>query len=264
MDEQKQELVRRMADGDEAAFEAIYHFYSGRLYGMAYFILRSRGESEDAVQEAFVQCWLRRGTLREAARFESWLYRILTRCAWRIGGRHSRRPELSLEEMMESETGAGPLERAQGAQNEQDGLTGMGTDALERLLRQEEMRQVRRALNGLSYKQRTVVYLYYYQEMGTRQIAQTLGIFEGTVKSRLHAARRLMAQALREAEQDGTARRQRLPQNGTGAVKQECSPQGDTEAMRQERSPQNGTEATADGASTQKTFSSPRTQEVTP
>ncbi|MDO4284904.1 MAG: sigma-70 family RNA polymerase sigma factor [Eubacteriales bacterium] len=203
MDEQIQGLVRRMQSGDQAAFDEIYHFYSGKLYRMAYFILQNRSESEDVLQETFVQCYRHCGEVREAGGFESWLFRILVRQAWRAGKKRSGRQEISLEEMMESESGRGMSDRGISAERE----TGAGTEQrsespLEILERKERSRLVQEAVRRLGPKQRTVVFLYYYQELSVREIARVLGIFEGTVKSRLYQARRLL-----ESELGGTLER---------------------------------------------------------
>ena len=71
------------------------------------------------------------------------------------------------------------------------------TDSIEtEVLRAEERRQVQRAVDALPEKYRVVVLLYYMEELPLAQIASLLHIPSGTVKSRLHQARKLLRQQL--------------------------------------------------------------------
>lgn len=71
------------------------------------------------------------------------------------------------------------------------------TDSIEtEVLRAEERRQVQRAVDTLPEKYRVVVLLYYMEELPLAQIASVLRVPEGTVKSRLHQARKLLRQQL--------------------------------------------------------------------
>ena len=186
MNEKNRANVERMIQGDRQAFDELYHSYSGKLYRMAYVITGNRSDSEDVLQETFVKCFLHRHKLKEPERFEPWLYRILVRTAWRKG--KSRR-ETSLEAMMEDpENGGNRYEPESG----EAGL-------LEQVLRQEESARLWRLVGELDVKYRTVILLHYYNELGTREIARITGTLEGTVKSRLFQARKLLRKRL-EAE----------------------------------------------------------------
>ena len=78
------------------------------------------------------------------------------------------------------------------------------------MLRTDEQRQLYDALYALDEKRRTVIVLYYFDDLPVKEIARTLGVTEGTVKSRLFSARRHLRQALtakegkpKEAAQNG-------------------------------------------------------------
>ena len=60
MEEEKIIFVRRMIEGDEKAFDELYHAYSKKLYRMAYFITGNHSDSEDVLQETFVKISIRR------------------------------------------------------------------------------------------------------------------------------------------------------------------------------------------------------------
>uniref|UniRef100_UPI003261BA42 RNA polymerase sigma factor n=1 Tax=Clostridium sp. NkU-1 TaxID=1095009 RepID=UPI003261BA42 len=84
-------MVESMINGSEAAFDELYRSYSGKLYRMAYFITGNRSDSEDILQETFVKCFLYKSKLKQADRFEPWLYQILVRTAWRLERKKKRK-----------------------------------------------------------------------------------------------------------------------------------------------------------------------------
>ena len=95
MEEEMKAFVKAMMAGDERAFDEIYHSYSKKLYRMAYFITGNHSDSEDVLQETFVKCYLHRGSLKNPERFESWIYQILVRTAWKLEKRKKRAGEIS-------------------------------------------------------------------------------------------------------------------------------------------------------------------------
>ena len=170
-----EEFVKRLQKGDRAAFDALYTRYRNDALRTASLITGSRADGEDVVQEAFVQCYRQIGQLRDPARFKSWLWTLMTRAAWKYCRRRGR--EEPVAEFFE------------------DG-TKTGESALGTVLRTEQSRLLYQAVQALEEKQRTVTVLYYYNDMSIREIAQVLECREGTVKSRLFAARRNLQKAM--------------------------------------------------------------------
>jgi len=72
-------LLKRIQGGDGQAFEVLLEQYSGKALRTAYLITGRKDIIEDAVQEAFVQCYRKIKGLRDPATFETWFYRLLTR-----------------------------------------------------------------------------------------------------------------------------------------------------------------------------------------
>ena len=85
-----EQLVRRMIADDREAFDLLMESYYPRTLRMAYLISGSYADSEDIVQETFIQVYLNRRRIREPQYFERWLYKTLTREAWRICRRSKR------------------------------------------------------------------------------------------------------------------------------------------------------------------------------
>lgn len=180
MDEKNRAYAEKMIQGDEPAFDELYRSYSGKLYRMAYVITGNKSDSEDVLQETFVKCYLHRKELKDASRFESWLYRILVRTAWKAA---RGRRELSLESILED-----PDQGKQAIQISRDQSAG----PLERFIDRETSGELLSLVGKLDVKYRTVVVLHYYNELSTREIARITGTLEGTVKSRLYKARKLL------------------------------------------------------------------------
>ena len=172
------EMVRQLQAGSRMAFEQIYERYYAQAYRTAVFMTGSRTDAEDVVQETFVQVYLHADSLKEPAGFKSWFYRILTRLAWKCA--RSGRREIPDEDI---------TVRADGEDR---------GDGLSQLLGKEEKERIRRAVESLDEKHRSIVVLYYFNDFTTSEIARITGCLEGTVKSRLYAARKKLEKSLSE------------------------------------------------------------------
>lgn len=182
MDEQVEDLARRMAGGDREAFDRLMERFYGKLLRMAYLISGNYADSQDIVQETFVILYLNRKKLREPRYFERWLLKTLTREAWRVCRRRGR------EQPEEEVFGQGELETP---------------SVLEQVMEGIKDRELYQAILSLPPKQRTAVVLYYFDGMSTKEIGAVMGCLEGTVKSRLFAARALLRRRLSEEESCG-------------------------------------------------------------
>lgn len=169
-------LVQQMQQGNLQAFDTLYARYKDEAFRTAYLITGNRADAEDLTQEAFVTCIQSVSSLKDGSCFRPWLLKTLTRSAWKYCKKQKR--ETPVAEFFET-----------GQQEE---------SALSTLLRTDEQKQLQEALYVLDEKRRTVIVLYYFNEMSVKEIAKTLGVLEGTVKSRLFSARRHLRQALTE------------------------------------------------------------------
>ena len=172
-------LVRRLQSGDESAFDELFALYQKQAVRTAALITGDAALAEDVAQETFVLCLLHINDLREPSRFRPWFFRILTRSAWKA--MQNKLLAIDLENLpeMAAETDPYPSEKAA---------------VYEKLYR---------ALDGLARKQRTTIILYYFNDLSIREIAEATGSLEGTVKTRLFAARRRLKQVLETEEQKG-------------------------------------------------------------
>lgn len=174
-------LVRRLQAGDETAFDELFAIYQKQAVRTAALITGDAALAEDVAQETFVLCLLHIRELREAARFRPWFFRTLTRYAWK-----------AMKEKMPAVDWSEALEQVLPA--------GADTYPSEKEAMYERLYQ---ALDGLGRKQRITVILYYFNDLSIKEIAQVTGTLEGTVKTRLFAARRRLKRALEADEQKG-------------------------------------------------------------
>src|SRR4029450_1574588 len=181
----RRDLVEAARRGDHEAFEVLATSAGDRLYAVALLILRSTDLAEDAVQEALVHAWRELPTLRDPDRFDAWLHRLVVNaCADQ--GRQLRR----WSEQVRPLTLDAPI----------DDDTGLVADR----------EQLERGFNRLKPEQRAVVVLHYYSGFSAAEIAQMLGIPEGTARSRLYYATEAMRAAM-----EADARQPAVAQNRT-------------------------------------------------
>lgn len=169
------ELSIRCRKGDSASFEQLIRPHLAMAYRTACLIIRDRQLAQDAVQEALFEVYqsLDRFDPDRGVAFRTWFAKIVTHRAL-----NAVRKNKSEDEYREW-----PAE---------------STNPLDSVIEREEQQQIWRMICGMKVKHRTVVILYYYGDFSIAEIAEMLGVFEGTVKSRLHHARKLIAAELRK------------------------------------------------------------------
>ncbi len=173
----EQELIRRCTAGDIAAFEPLVAKYRQRVWRLAYQVLRDREEAWDCAQEAFVRAFHSLSSFRGQSAFYTWLFRITMNVAT---DRHRQR---------------GAQARAFGAErvNEEEWARTMpdpGTGPEQAAVRAEQRERIRRGLDALPPKARTIIMLSDIEGLSYREIAEVLNCPIGTVMSRLHNARK--------------------------------------------------------------------------
>src|SRR5688572_25442848 len=175
------DLVQRAQDGDEQAFASLAVAVGNRLHAVAHRILRDTDLAEDATQQALLAIWRDLPQLRDPQRFDAWSYRLLVRACY-AEGRRSRSWAPNLRVLPADERVAA------------EGLSSV-----------IDRDQLDRGFRRLSIDHRSVVVLHHYLDMTVDEVAQTLGVPLGTVRSRLHYAMRALRSAL-EADARPAAR----------------------------------------------------------
>ncbi len=171
MDEET--LIPMIINGDTEAFTLLYNMYTPRAYHTALLICGNVHTAEDIVQEAFIICCKKLKILKAPGAFKSYFYRVLTRTAWKMCKMDKQ--SLPIEKDFPSVDGK--------------------TD--------KSYTELYDAIASLNTKLRTVVILFYFNDLPLKDIARITGCLEGTVKSRLHTARKRLAHILKKEDYYG-------------------------------------------------------------
>jgi RNA polymerase sigma-70 factor (ECF subfamily) len=169
MEGRLRDLIEQARRGDRAAYEQIVRRKVETVYRTARAILGNDSDADDATQETLIGAWRQIGSLRDPDRFDAWLGRITVN-ACRMALRR-RRGGAAIELAT-----TGPLEMSDGRTSGFESRT-VAADAFDR------------AFDRLPVDQRALLVLHHRDELPLAEVADRLGIPEGTAKSRLHAAR---------------------------------------------------------------------------
>ena len=184
-------LVSRAQTGDPQAQGELYETMYKRVYYLALRLTGRAEDAEDVAQEAFLSAFRALPNLKDPNAFAGWLFQITANQSRKVLRGNSR-----LAELPEDEEGRTMLDDMP---DEDEGL--IPSSALEKAAERQIIVDL---IDSLPEQQRQCVYLFYYAQMSVRQIAETLGCSESTVKSRLNYARqKLKDGVLATEERDG-------------------------------------------------------------
>lgn len=179
-------LIAELCEGDETAFAALVEKYKRMVYRIAMQITQNHADADDVMQESFIKAYRSIHTFRQDAAFETWLYRIAVNEALNFVKRRDRRREYAFDTTTEAAIDPVTLRKAQEARDPH------------LLAEKAELRHwVTKAVNSLSLKHRTVVHLHEFEGLTHAEIAAILNCSEGTVRSRLHYARKKLRTLLK-------------------------------------------------------------------
>ncbi|MBI3876902.1 MAG: sigma-70 family RNA polymerase sigma factor [Verrucomicrobia bacterium] len=174
-------VVKRVQEGDVAAFDQLILKYRARIFGVVYNLTANREDASDLAQDAFIKAFQSINRFQGQSSFFTWLYKIAVNTTLSHLRKNRLRTFFSLEKLHE------------------DGTTGQFLDQLtdksgvERdsyLLELQE--KLKKKKKKLSIKHRTVITLFEIDGLSHTEIAQIMGCSEGTVRSRLHYAKQFL------------------------------------------------------------------------
>jgi RNA polymerase sigma-70 factor, ECF subfamily len=173
------ELAKKSAGGDTSAFEELYRRHFRRVYALCMRMMGNPTEAEDMTQEVFLQLFNKIGMFRGESAFTTWLHRMTVNQVLMHFRKKSTRSELITEE------GETPVQIVRGTEDASR-MPVVDRIALERALLQ------------LPVGYRTVFVLHDIEGYEHYEVADMLGIAEGTSKSQLHKARLKLRQLIRQ------------------------------------------------------------------
>ena len=169
------ELIRRIAQKDQAAIEALYASHQLRVHRFILRRVRSEAIAEELTNEVFMEVWRNAGKFEGRSTLSSWMLSIAHNRA--VSMLRKRR-----EEAMDEETAAAIPDDSDTPEVETQ--------------KADKSALMRQCIGQLSEEHGTVVDLVYYHEMGVGEVAEVLGIPANTVKTRLFHARKKLSELL--------------------------------------------------------------------
>ncbi|MCE5322491.1 RNA polymerase sigma factor [bacterium] len=180
------DLLQAIQQQDTDAFEVFFERHRERVRLHISKILRNPDATEDVLQETFLRVWQHADQWDHSGACISWLLKIATNLALNSLRSWRRKREVPLE----GHSSTGEQENSSVPEWMVDEATIGPEEALEI---SERLAMARRLVDDLPEEKREVIRLVHESDMGIGEAAQTLGIPEGTIKSRLHNARKHLA-----------------------------------------------------------------------
>lgn len=168
------ECVQRIHKGETAAFEVLVRRHQKTIFNLLYRMLGDYDEAAEISQEAFLSAYRSIGQFRGDANFSTWLYRIALN--------HASTRRRSLAKWQQRTV---PIETT-------ESISERDVDPAENVEQKEIQEQVQKALNGLEPDDAAIILLKDLQDVPYEEVARVLAVPVGTVKSRLHRARRAL------------------------------------------------------------------------
>ena len=180
-----EELMCRAREGDVDAFSELFRRHRPRVVNFLFRLSWDRERAEDGAQDVFIKLWMARRRYRPSARFTTFLYRVAHN-HWvdEVRKRSARPGEQQLDDETSSGSQCHPL------------LAPSSADPEHELFVRYRQRQIQGAISTLPVIYRTVFILNHLENRKLAEIAEILEIPEGTVKSRLHTAVRMLRDTL--------------------------------------------------------------------
>lgn len=176
--------------GLEGAFRALYEQYRDRVYNVCYRITGNSSDALDAAQETFGILFRKVGEFRFESKFSSWVYRIAVNASIDLRRRANSRWVASLDAIREGDGTDGDVGGHLDLSDE------LGNGPMVAASKRELEGEVQRAILRLSPKMRVITILRYVEDLSYEEIAETLQISLGTVKSRLARAHQALDREL--------------------------------------------------------------------
>ena len=167
MDNNESILIRRILDGHDEDYSYFIERYSDSVTALVSRLVPNREDAEELVQDAFVKGFSHLDSFLASASFHTWISRIAYRCALS----HLRRKKVRYVEI-------------------DDRTPVADSDVDEAMADNSRTEQLRRAIDLLKPNEKTLITLYYYDDLPTKDIAYITGMEAGTVTTQLHRIRK--------------------------------------------------------------------------
>jgi len=184
-----EELMARIAEGDEDAFEILVNRHQTSILNLVYRFIGDRTQAKDLAQEVFLKVWQSAQNYEPKAKFTTWIYRITANLCFNELKSARRKKWFSFNRSNED-----------GDHTFEETLSDSAPSAEDLLLEKERSRQISDALQSLPDNQRMAVVLKRYEDLSYQEIAQIIGCSVSAVESLLVRAKRTLQEKLKNFE----------------------------------------------------------------
>ena len=179
-------LVDRIMEGEQGAYQTLVQRYQGRVYAVAYGMMRNREDAREMAQEAFIKAYNNLPNFRRESSFFTWIYRITVNLCIDSRRKAYRAREVAFDEGritpdIAVQTGPAPVLTPSQSYD-----------------RKEWRLRIKAAIARLPEDQRRVIVFREVEGLSYKEIAEATGVAEGTVMSRLFYARKKLQELLKE------------------------------------------------------------------
>ena len=184
-----EELMARIAEGDEDAFEILVNRHQTSILNLVYRFIGDRTQAKDLAQEVFMRVWQSAKSYEPKAKFTTWIYRITANLCFNELKSARRKKWFSFN--WSDEDGEHTFEET---------LSDNAPSAEDLLLEKERSRQISDALQSLPDNQRMALVLKRYDDLSYQEIAQIIGCSVSAVESLLVRAKRTLQEKMKNFE----------------------------------------------------------------
>jgi RNA polymerase sigma factor, sigma-70 family len=169
----EEHVIEELKKGNTDIFSELYDIYAEKGLKTAYLITSDKYLAEDILQETFIECCKSINSLKDNSAFKPWFYKILTRLAYK---------EIK------------KLKKLVPVENIFENVEGSHYD---RYFKDDLINSY---INKLDIKHKTVIILYYFNDMSIKEISKITGCYQGTIKSRLNSSRTKLKKLIEKEE----------------------------------------------------------------
>lgn len=178
-------IIEQFQSGDLSAFDELMKRYKKQIFSYIYRLVKNWEDTDDLTQEVFIKVFQALPRWKPRAKFSTWLYTIARNvCIDYHRAKSRRRPSYSIDDE----------DIIYGTPSADD----VYSDPEKVVIEKETGKMIRDAIEQLSDRQKEVFVLYHYQGLQIKEIAEVLGVAEGTVKIHQHRAVKKLRESLKQ------------------------------------------------------------------
>lgn len=169
------QLIKRILDGDQAAYGQLVNAYKDLVFTLALRMLRHREEAEEAAQDAFIKAYKSLDKFKGDSKFSTWIYRVTyNTCLDSIKKNKKHINNVSIDEFT--------INKIETIDN-----------ALEEMIKAEKSNLIKQCINRLPSEDSYILTLYYFEELTLEELSKIIDVSSNTLKVKLFRARKKLA-----------------------------------------------------------------------